>query len=318
MKKPTVLSLIMAGIVLMAGFSAPSQAQTPARDLKPTFISPTPGLYVNGWPPFTVSYPKEWVEVPSTGPANVLMAAASRPDSYPSPVLAIGVFPAPLPLEDWAKIMMPVWVAFFTDIKVLSDKPSQLKDGTPAREVEVEFVTKMDITGSSIKNAPKNNGLLVATKKDVTWVSIWQSDDKGRIGEDLRRVAYSLTFLPGREEPVNVPPDVRAFLDMYCADTVSHDVKTIMAHYSDRFRHSGGSKAAYEQWFRNDPASPIKRGVTSCEATVTVFEPRGDKAYVDGFISEKAKGDPNALKEPMMFQQIINEHGEWRWYGNQK
>ena len=115
-----------------------------------------------------------------------------------------------------------------------------------------------------------------------------------------------------------VPADIRVFLDMYCVDTLSHDVKTIIAHYSDRFRHSGGSKAAYEQWFRNDPASPIQRDVTSCEATVTVFEPRGDKAYVDGFISEKAKGDPNALKEPMMFQQIINEHGEWKWFGNQK
>ena len=35
---------------------------------------------------------------------------------------------------------MPVWVEIVTDIKVLSDKPSQLKDGTPAREVEVEWV----------------------------------------------------------------------------------------------------------------------------------------------------------------------------------
>jgi len=60
MKKLMVLSLIMAGMVLMAGFSTPTHAQTPANDLKPTFISPKPGLYVNGWPAFTVSYPKEW------------------------------------------------------------------------------------------------------------------------------------------------------------------------------------------------------------------------------------------------------------------
>jgi hypothetical protein len=37
-----------------------------------------------------------------------------------------------------------------------------------------------------------------------------------------------------------------------------------------------------------------------------------------GFISEKAKGDTNALKTPMEFQQIINEHGQWKWFGNQK
>ena len=43
------------------------------------------------------------------------------------------------------------------------------------------------------------------------------------------------------------------------------------------------SKAFMEQFFRNDPSSPIQQGVISCETTVTVFEPRGDKAYVDGF-----------------------------------
>jgi len=61
MKRLIVVSLIMAGLLVIAGFSAPAQAQGPANDLKPTFISPTPtpGLYVNGWPAFTVSYPKE-------------------------------------------------------------------------------------------------------------------------------------------------------------------------------------------------------------------------------------------------------------------
>jgi len=142
-------------------------------------------------------------------------------------------------------------------------------------------------------------------------------DDK-KIGEDLKKYAYSLTFLPGREEPVNVPPDVRAFLDMYGTDIRSHDVKTIMTHFSDRFLHSGAHKAFYEQILRNDPTSPIHKDIISEEATVTVFEPRGDKAYIDGFYLEKTKGDTIALKAPMVFQQIINEHGQWKWYGNQK
>jgi len=59
MKRLIAVSLIMAAMVLAGGVLAPAQAQTPANDLKPTFISPTPGLYVNGWPAFTVSYPKE-------------------------------------------------------------------------------------------------------------------------------------------------------------------------------------------------------------------------------------------------------------------
>lgn len=103
MKKLIVLSLIVAGIVLMAGFSTPAQVQSPGVDAKPTFISPTPGLYVNGWPPFTVSYPKDWEELPPK-PMAVFEAAGTRLGLYPSPVLAIMVLATPLPIEDWAKI----------------------------------------------------------------------------------------------------------------------------------------------------------------------------------------------------------------------
>jgi hypothetical protein len=310
MEKLIVLAMIMAVMLLGAVFPAPAHAQTPANDLKPTFISPTPGLYVNGWPAFTVSYPKEWVEAPPL-PGVVLQVGAPRPDLRPSPVLYILVFANPLPLEDWAKIFMPVWVELMTDIKIVSDKPSQLKDGTPAREVEYEGVAK---------NGPKISvsGLLLATKKDMAWVSIIVDTAEGKPGKDVKGIAYSLTFQPDREEPVQVPPDVRAFLDMYCTDIVSRDVTAIMAHYSDRFLDSGMSKAFAEQWWRNDPTSPIHRGVISDEATVTVFEPHGDKAYIDGFFLGKAKGDGDSWKVPMGFQQIINEHGQWKWFGNQK
>ena len=318
MKRLIVLPLLMV-MLLGGGFLATSQAQAPANDLKPTFISPIPGLYVNGWPAFTVSYPKEWGEVPLVV-ADVFAAGVARPDIAPgayAPILRVEVFSSPLPLEDWAKINMPVVLQIITDIKVLSDKPSQLKDGTPVREVEWEGVLKYDPAAGSIKNGPKLSNFIVMTKKGLAWVQITLIDDK-KIGEDLKKIAYSLTFLPGREEPVQVPPDVRAFLDMWCADVKNGDVKTIMAHFSDRFRTSGLNKAFLEQWFRNDPSSPIQRGVISWEPTVTVFEPHGDKAYVDGFVIEKAKGDANSVKVGMLFQQIIKEHGEWRWFGNQR
>jgi hypothetical protein len=314
MKKLIVLAMIIAAMVLVAAIV---HAQTPANDLKPTFISPTPGLYVNGWPAFTVSYPKEWVEVPRS-PGAVFQAGASRPGLSPSPVLAILVWPSPRPLEDWAKDLMPVWVELMTDIKVLSDKPSRLKDGTPAREVEFEFVRKSDPLMRSIKSGRKENGLLLATKEDMAWASIIVTADEGKLGEDLKSIAYSLTFQPDRERPVSLPPDVRAFLDMFCVDVVSHDVKAIMAHFSDRFLFSGVSKAFYEQHYRNDPTSPIQMGVISRQATATVFEAHGDKAYIDGFLLDKTKGDANGQKLSIYYQQIINEHGQWKWFGNQK
>jgi hypothetical protein len=211
--------------------------------------------------------------------------------------------------------MMPVYLQLGTDIKILSDKPSLLKDGTPAREGEVEFVLR---SGPYAREDTKVNDFVLVTKIEAIWFVIHVSDVKGRIGEDLKGIAYSLTFLQGREQPVQVPPDVRAFFDMWCTDSMSHDVKAIMEHYSDRFRHSGMSKAFMEQFYRNDPFSPIHKDVISLETTVTDFESRGDKAYVDGFLLEKVKGSANAMKIPMTFQQIINEHSEWKWFGNQK
>jgi hypothetical protein len=50
----------------------------------------------------------------------------------------------------------------------------------------------------------------------------------------------------------------------------------------------------------------------------SIFEPYGDKAYVNGFWLRKANGDANAVKVPIKCQQIINERGEWKWYGDQK
>ncbi|MGA2107269.1 MAG: hypothetical protein ABSH25_06465 [Syntrophorhabdales bacterium] len=315
MKKLIVLAIIMAVMVLVAALA---HAQAPPNDLKPTFISPTPGLYVNGWPAFTLSYPKEWVETPVAAQISEgLMAGAVRPGSEElSPLLSIAVFVNGLPLEDWAKIHLPFFMAVSTDVKVLSDKPLQLKDGTRAREAEFEFVPKVDLSGRSVKNPAKHNVLYLATKRDLTWVTIFLVDDRGRIGEDLKEIAYSLTFQSDREKPVNVPLDVKAFLDMYCADVVGHDVKTIMAHYSDRFLQFGASKAFTERGFRNDPLYLGQAG-PSLEATVTVFEPHGDKAYIDGFFLRSFK-PILSLKAAMGVQQIVNEHGQWKWFGNQK
>ena len=306
MKKLIAISLIMAVMLLVGFFSAPTQAQSPASDVKPTFITLTPGLYVHGWPAFTVSYPKDWVVMPP-GLGNFFKVGAPRQNPPPSPQLTISVSTSPLPLEDcWAKGLMPMYLMIGTDIKVLSDKPSQLNDGTSTREVEVEFV---------LKNGPKLNNFILMTKKDLAWISITLMDDKGKIGEDLKNYAYSLTFQQGREEPVKVPPDVRAFVDKYASDVVSGDVERIMANFSDQFLHRGQNKAFFEKYFRQILTQWVN--ITS-EATVTVFEPRGDKAYVDGFFLGKGKGSPNALKGPMAYQQIIKENGQWKWYGNQK
>jgi hypothetical protein len=146
MKQLIVVSLAVALLVSTGGVLALSHAQAPqAADLKPTFISLTPGLYVNGWPAFTVSYPKEWVErVPDFGVFGAGAAQPDLPSSIRLPQFTVGTGAFLLPLDDWAKPFVPAYVASATDFKVLSDKPSRLKDGTPAREIEVEYLRKND------------------------------------------------------------------------------------------------------------------------------------------------------------------------------
>ena len=316
MKRPIIVSLLIALLLFTGSFVTLTHAQDPAKNLKPTFISPTPGLYVNGWPAFSVTYPKEWVELRGLS-GEVYRAGGTRPGLPPGfhmPIFTVGVIAIPLPLEDWAKVFMSVWVQIWTDIKVLSDKPFRLKDGTQAREVEVEYVPKLDSTLGKVTAAPKTIIYYLLTKRDKAWIWVNVIEEKARFGEDLKVHVHSLTFLAGREEPVKVPPDVEEFLDMYCADLVSRNIASITDHFSDRFLHSGMNKAFYEQVFRTHADALPGR----CVATATVFETHGDRAYLDGFHLDKAKDGTDGLKGPMVFQQIIKEQGQWKWFGNQK
>ncbi|MGD0661155.1 MAG: hypothetical protein ABSD38_24085 [Syntrophorhabdales bacterium] len=111
MKKLIAASLLTA-LVLLAGSSVTlAHAQAPAIDLKSTFISPTPtpGLYVNGWPRFTVHYPKEWVEKRGR-PDNVFRA--TPPGPAPFPYVEVGSGPFPMPLDKYAGVIL----TFFTTI----------------------------------------------------------------------------------------------------------------------------------------------------------------------------------------------------------
>ena len=275
MKNFVAVSLIMAGMVLIGGFFTFTQAQSSGIDAKPTVISPTPGLYVNGWPPFTVSYPKDWAEQRVQGPGEVFRAAALRPPLPPSPTLAVVTFGNSADISGAANMLAGIFGSIgFKDVKVLYDKPSKLQDGTPAQEAEIEFVPP---------NAPKINGFLLTTKKDGAWIMITMYGDKGMIGEDVKSIAYSLKVSQGKQEPVKVPPDVQAFLDKWNSDIDSHDVARIMSNLSDQFRQSGMDKKAVEGWFRTGPDSPVQLGITSAATTVTIFEPQGDKAYLAGF-----------------------------------
>ena len=296
MKRLIVLSLIIGSMILMAGFPAPTKAQSPAPDDKPTFYHLVPGTYVNGWPRFTVHYPKDWLEVPLLA-GDAFRVAAPGPARSAEFTVVVTSYPAPL--ETLARACLPVFRAVgATNPTLVSDKPSQLKDGTPAREIEIDFV----INGTPTK------WVAVAVKKSDVVIHVDITALGGKMGDDLKAFLYSLEFQPDQDEPVKVPPDVQEFLDKHSNDVVSHDVAKVMSHYSDRYLNSGEKKGEVERYYRQ-----LIGSITSHEISVTDFDAAGDKAYLVGFVTSNFW-----RRAPVRETSIIKEDGDWKWYGNQR
>ena len=254
-----------------------------------------PGFYVNGWPTFTLSYPADWIEKrPRPGEAFVVEA----PEGIPS--LRIVVIPnINTPIEYSVRVLIPELAKIGKDINVIYDKDSQLEDGTPAREVQLEWIANPGI---------KLNSLFLTTQKEDVWIMVSLSDTRGRIDEDLKRIPYSLKIKPGKEAPVALPDDMQALFDQLSRDVISHDVEKVMLHYSDQFLHNGQRKANVEVFYKRNIS-----GVTSFQTNITKFESQKDSAYVGGYLLIN-----QTMKFPILGMPFIKENGQWKYYGNQK
>jgi hypothetical protein len=221
----------------------------------------------------------------------------SAPKSAPDRAfLTVIVFPYPQPLETFGNLIAGLLKNITTDVTKVSDKLSQLRDGTPAREVEFQMVV----------NGLPGYAFYLAMKKGDTCVGTIVGS-RGKIGGELKAILYSVEFQPGKDEPVKVPPDVQEFLDKWCSDFVAHDLAKVMTYYSDKYLNSGVRKGEMERFWR-----PIIGPITSVEVGITDFEAAGDRAYLAGFNSNYWG------KNPLLGTSIIKENGEWKWYGNQR
>jgi hypothetical protein len=295
MRRPIVFSLIMAGIVLMAGFSTLTYSQSPTPSDTPTFYRLVPGTYVNGYPRFTVTYPKDWVEEKPS--AQEIFRVAS-PDPTFEEKFMVNVFPSPQPLDKSADNLLMFFRNIAKDVAVVADNPFRLGDGTPAREVEIKMI---------MNNLPLRF-IRVAAKKGDMYVHTGLGSRAERIGDGLKAFCRSLRFEPDKDEPVNVPGDIREFLDQWCSDLVAHDLAKVMSLYSDRFLNSGSRKRAVEEFLR-----PLIGKTTSQEVGITDFVSAGDRAYLAGFVIVSG-----TTRLPLAYGSIIKENGQWKFYGNQR
>jgi hypothetical protein len=211
MRKSIVFSVVVALQLCVGTVSAPSLGQPPNPVESPTFYHLVPGTYVNGWPRFTIHYPKEWVE---RQPMPQEVFRASAPGPLPYPALIVAIVPNSPSLGILASSLAKRLGLFNTEVTIVSDKPSQLRDGTPVQEFEIHM----------LRNGAPFNSLNLATQKgDLVRMTAVESVTE-KTGGDLKAILYSIEFDPSKDEPVKVPPDVEEFLNRHNNDLLSHDL----------------------------------------------------------------------------------------------
>ena len=294
MRKPIVFSMATALLLFVGTSTISSSAQDATNDQTPTFYRLVPGTYVNGWPRFTIHYPKDWVER-RPAPQDVFRAGTLEPSMYSG--LMVAITHNPDSLDRMGAMLVTVFRLMATDVTLVSDTPVRLRDGSPAQEIELRYV----------RGATPIHWFGIATKKGDTLILTGVFGRGERVDEGLKKIPYSLEFQPDNDKPVEVPPDVQEFLERNGNDILSHDVAKVMANYSDRYLNSGTKKVEAERDNRRWIGT-----VTSLTGATTEFVRLGDRAYLTGYTVF------NFGTYSFPTTSIIKENGEWKWYGNQR
>lgn len=182
---------------------------------------------------------------------------------------------------------------------MIKDQAATLKDGTPAWEIRLNWV---------LNSGKPMTSLFLTTVKEDMWITVSVTNQQGDIPEELETVPFSLTVSSEKEELVEVPADIRKFLDDYSAAIADHDLDKVMAHFSDQYLSYGRKKSDVESLFKG-----IINLVPSHEIFTTSFQKNGEMAKVAGYAV--IAGGKFAIAGQHLRK---NEAGQWKFYGNQQ
>ena len=143
-------------------------------------------IYHNYWPVFSIAYPNHWIK---KQPERRIALKVEAPERYP--VLRIAISPG---FITSSKRITDLYLSEFEklgdDINLIYDRDVVLEDGTKAREMQIKWVPH---------DEPKQTTLILTAKKEGSWISIFLSCTDIEIGENLRKIPYSLKIRPAKE-----------------------------------------------------------------------------------------------------------------------
>ena len=178
---PFIVILLILGLTLPACTcqKATENPPTPPTQQAGGALTFEAAEYVNTDYGFSVKYPKDWVQQTSTEPSTLLLAAAAKR----VPAISISVQGSPT----FAEALTATLMLAGSDIKIVTERPTTLADGTPASEAVVNWKTQNLGANTFALGVQKDGKWIVVA---VTTVSLLAKYNEALFSE----IAHTLQF----------------------------------------------------------------------------------------------------------------------------
>jgi len=141
-------------------------------------------VFTNKLPAFSITYPENFIELkPNPITKHVFVATILFCDL----IITITRISLKRRLEDAAKKIVSRLRRFVKNIRIISNKPTTLRDGTPAYEsiIEYEVVSKIKV-----------KSIHISVFRDEKWIRVSLFARANYFNEDLKKIVHSLEFNP--------------------------------------------------------------------------------------------------------------------------
>ncbi|MHA2390497.1 MAG: SDR family NAD(P)-dependent oxidoreductase [Promethearchaeota archaeon] len=140
-------------------------------------------IFQNDSPAFTVTYPDYFIDLNPVNPLSKAIFYASYADRNIE--IIISKISPKRRLDELTKKILRNLNYFAKEINIISEEPSNLKDGTPAYETTIEY---------KVIGIFKVRTVYLSVIKDEKWIRISISSEANNFDERLKDILYSLKF----------------------------------------------------------------------------------------------------------------------------